>query len=197
MTHTEIQSTEFAAYVGLDWADEKHDLCILEAGSNRIETLKLDHKPESICNWVAQLRQRYQSKPIAIALEQKRGAWLYSLMHYEFIVLYPVNPKALASYRDVFASSGAKDDPADAALLLDMVRLHRNKLRPWIPDDPLTREIGLLVEHRRQLVNDKTRLTNRLQALLKQYFPQALEPPRDSRRLQFLRGWSHETWNRT
>jgi len=121
MTHTEIQSTEFAAYVGLDWADEKHDLCILEAGSNRIETLKLDHKPESICNWAAQLRQRHQGKPIASALEQKRGALLYSLMHYEFIVLYLVNPKALASYRDVFATSGTKDDPADAELLLDAV----------------------------------------------------------------------------
>src|SRR5262244_3206254 len=175
MTHSEIKSIEFAAYIGIDRADQKHDICLQEAGSNQIESLQLDHKPDSISNWVSQLRQRFQGKPIAIALEQKRGGLLYSLMHDEFIVLYPVNPRALSSYREAFATSGAKDDPVDAELLQEMVRLHRDKLRPWTPDDPLTRELSLLVEHRRRLVDDRTYLTNRLQALLKQYIPQALD----------------------
>ena len=144
MTHSEIKSTEFAAYVGIDWADQKHDICLQEAGSRRVESLQLDHQPDSISNWVSQLRQRFRGKPIAIALEQKRGGLLYSLMHYEFIVLYPVNPRALSSYREAFATSGAKDDLVDAGLLMEMVRLHRDKLRPWTPDDPLTREISLL-----------------------------------------------------
>lgn len=175
MTQSEIKLIELAAYIGIDWADQKHDICLQETGSNQIESLQLDHKPDSISNWVSQLRERFQGKPIAIALEQKRGGLLYSLMHYEFIVLYPVNPQALASYRQAFATSGAKDDPVDAGLLLEMVHLHRNKLRPWTPDDPLTRELCLLVEYRRRLVDDRTYLTNRLQALLKQYFPQALD----------------------
>jgi transposase len=175
MTHSEIKSTEFAAYVGIDWADQKHDICLQEAGSNQVESLQLDHKPDSISNWVSHLQERFQGQPIALALEQKRGGLLYSLMHYEFIVLYPVNPKALSSYREAFATSGAKDDPVDADLLREMVHLHRDKLRHWTPDDPLTRELSLLVEYRRRLVDDKTYLTNRLQALLKQYFPQALD----------------------
>jgi hypothetical protein len=94
MTHSEIKSTEFAAYIGIDWADQKHDICLREAGSNRIESLQIDHKPDSISNWVSELRQRFQGRSIAIALEQKRGALLYSLMLYEFIILYPVNPHA-------------------------------------------------------------------------------------------------------
>jgi Transposase len=117
MTHSEIKSTEFAAYVGIDWADQKHDICLQEAGSNQIESLQLDHKPDSISNWVSHLQERFQGRPIALALEQKRGGLLYSLMHYEFIVLYPVNPKALSSYREAFATSGAKDAPVDADLL--------------------------------------------------------------------------------
>jgi Transposase len=145
MTHSEIKSTEFAAYVGIDWADQKHDICLQEAGSNQVESLQLDHKPDSISNWVSHLQERFQGQPIALALEQKRGGLLYSLMHYEFIVLYPVNPKALSSYREAFATSGAKDDPVDADLLREMVHLHRDKLRPWTPDDPLTRELRLLV----------------------------------------------------
>ena len=120
MTHSEIKSTEFAAYIGIDWADQKHDICLREAGSNRIESLQIDHKPDSISNWVSELRQRFQGRSIAIALEQKRGALLYSLMLYEFIILYPVNPHALASYREAFKTSGAKDDPVDADLLREL-----------------------------------------------------------------------------
>ncbi len=111
MTQSEIKSIEFAAYIGIDWADQKHDICLQKSGSKQIESLRLDHKPDSISNWVSELRRRFQGKPIAIALEQERGALLYSLMHYEFIVLYPVNPQALASYREAFTTSGAKDDP--------------------------------------------------------------------------------------
>jgi transposase len=192
MTHSEIKSTEFAAFIGIDWADQKHDICLQEVGSNQIESFQLDHKPDSISNWVSQLRQRFQAKPIAIALEQKRGGLLYSLMHYEFIVLYPINPKALSSYREAFATSGAKDDPVDAGLLREMLSLHHNKLRPWTPDDPLTRELSLLVEYRRRLVDDRTYLTNRLQALLKQYFPQALDwagEPGSLLAIDFLNQW--------
>jgi transposase len=192
MTHSEIKTTEFAAYIGIDWADQKHDICLREAGSNRIESLQIDHKPDSISKWVSELRQRFHGRSIAIALEQKRGALLYSLMLYEFIILYPVNPHALASYREAFKTSGAKDDPVDADLLREMVYLHHDKLHPWTPDDPLTRELSLLVEYRRRLVDDKTRLTNRLQALLKQYFPQALDWAGELdtlRALEFLTRW--------
>src|SRR5262247_261013 len=73
MTQSEIKSIEFAAYIGIDWADQKHDICLQEADSKQIESLRLDHKPDSISNWVSELRQRFQGKPAAIALEQKRG----------------------------------------------------------------------------------------------------------------------------
>jgi transposase len=152
MNHSDLKTIEFAAYIGLDWADQKHDICLQENHSHRVESLRLDHKPDAISNWAAELRQRFQGRPLAVALEQKRGALLYALMRFEFMVLYPINPKSLASYRDAFTTSGAKDDPNDALLLMEMVRLHRDKFQPWIPDDPLTRQISLLVEYRRRLV---------------------------------------------
>jgi transposase len=174
MTNSESIEIEFAAYIGMDWADQQHDICLQEAGSQQLEVRQIEQKPETLITWVAQLRQRFQGGLVAIAIEQSRGALLYALMHYDFLVLYPIHPNTLANYREAFTPSGAKDDPDDAQLLLELIRLHRNRLRPWKADDPLTRTIGLLVESRRKLVNDRTRLTNRLRALLKQYFPQAL-----------------------
>lgn len=174
MTNSESVPLAFAAYIGLDWADQHHDLCLQAAGSQQRETTRLEHKPETLAAWVTQLRQRFQGRPVAIALEQSRGALLYALMHYDFLVLYPVNTNTLASYREAFTPSGAKDDPDDAQLLLEVLCLHRDKLRPWKADDSLTRTIRLLAEYRRKLVDDRTGLTNCLRALLKQYFPQAI-----------------------
>jgi transposase len=187
----ETEPREFGAYVGIDWADEVHVIS-MRAGNHEVERCELAHKPEAIGKWVSDLQQRFPGQRIAIALEQSRGALIYALMSYDCLVLYPVNPKALAKYREAFYVSGAKDDPTDGDLLLELVTLHRGKLRAWLPDDELTRTITLLVEYRRQLVDDQTALTNRLLNWLKLYYPQALEWAGDLATVQacdFLERW--------
>jgi transposase len=112
---------------------------------------------------------------VAIVLEQARGGVIYALLGWDFVVLYPVNPQALAHYRKAYAPSGAKSDPVDAVLLMEMVRNRPECFRPWKADDAETRSLQLLTENRRQLVNQKTAFTNQLTSLLKSYYPQALE----------------------
>ena len=174
MRHEETPEIEFAALIGLDWADEAHVICMQSAGDHKVEQYKLNHKPEALIEWVAGLQARFPGQRVAVALEQVRGAVVYALMSYDFIVLYPVHPTTLSQYRKAFRSSGASDDPNDANLILEILKWHRNQLRAWVPDDPATRTIRLLVEHRRTLVDDQTALTNRLKSFLKLYFPQAL-----------------------
>jgi transposase len=163
-----------AAFVALDWADEKH-AGILSAGGQPGEPFELDHSAEAIDLWVAGLRKRFPASLIAVGLEQSKGALVYALLKYDLFVLYPVNPKQLARFREALQPSGAKDDPSDAALLLELLTKHRAHLRAWRPDEPKTRLIGQLAEDRRRLVEDRTRLTNALKSRLKQYFPLALE----------------------
>ncbi len=38
-------TADYAALVGIDWADCKHDLCLQAAGSDRRERLVLEHRP--------------------------------------------------------------------------------------------------------------------------------------------------------
>ena len=90
------------------------------------------------------------------------------------MVLYPINPRRLAKFREALTPSGKKDDLTDAQLLLELVSQHRQKLKPWRPADEHTRTRQCFVEHRRTLVNDNTRLTNRLTGVLKGYVPQVL-----------------------
>lgn len=169
------QKVEIAAFVGLDWADQKHVLTVQEAHSEQRQRVTLDQTPEALQNWIQQLRNRFAGRPVAIAVEQKRGALIYALMHVDFLHLYPVNPQTLAQFRKAFYPSGAKDDPIDADLLLEILMTHRQHLRLWVPDDVLTRTIQLLTEDRRRLVDERTALTNQLTAVLKMHFPQALD----------------------
>ena len=195
---TPTSSSQIVAWVGLDWADQRHEVRLQAVGSEKIESCTVEQKPEALHAWVAELQARFPQGRIALALEQSRGAVIYALMNYAFLWLYPIPPKGLARYRQAFFTSGAKSDVSDADLLLEMVRSHRDRLRAWQPDDALTRQLRLLVEHRRETVADRTRLTNRLGALLKTYFPQALEWAGELRSLaacEFLSTWpSLEAW---
>jgi transposase len=185
-------NVEIAAFVGLDWADEKHAVTLQEAGSDRRYRSTLEHTPEALQSWIQSLRDRFGGRPVAIAVEQKRGALIYALMHVDFLHLYPVNPVTVAKMREAFYPSGAKDDPNDADLLLDILISHRRHLRVWTPDDALTRSIQLLTEDRRHVVDERTASTNQLTAALKTYFPQALDWFGDlhtARACAFLQRW--------
>jgi transposase len=166
-------TNHFAATIGLDWADQKHDLWLRPADGAKPEHLRLEQTPEALHEWVAKVRERFAGRRIALAVETSRGPLLSALMAYDFIVLIPVNPKALKSYRDAFAVSGAKDDRTDAQLLEELVRLHPEKFRALEPDTELTRRLAGLAENRRRLVDERTRLVNQVHAALKMYYPLA------------------------
>jgi len=175
-------SEAFAAFVGLDWADAKHDVCLQAAGTAPREFLSLEHSPEAINTWVQTLRTRFHGQPVAVCLELNKGPIVSALRHYDFLVLFPVNPLTVAKYREAFTPSRAKDDPTDAELQVDILLKHRDKLTPLRPQSPTMRALAQLVEHRRRLVGDKVRLTNRLTSALKNYFPQVLHwfPDKDT-----------------
>lgn len=172
---TAPSGSPFAAFIGIDWADVKHDICLQTAGSDQREVTTLMHRPQDIDAWACALRGRFQGQPLAVCLEITRGPIVYALQKYDFFVLFPVNPETLAQYRKAFAPSGAKDDPSDAQLQLELLLHHRDKLRVLKPQSPAMRKLLRLVEQRRRLVGDKCRTVNRLIDALKQYYPQALE----------------------
>jgi transposase len=182
---------EFAAFVGIDWADRKHDVCLLPAGSSRREASVLVHRPEAIAQWAEGLRERFGGRDIAVCLELAKGPLVYALQPYAFLVLFPINPTTLAKYRQTFHVSGAKDDPSDAQLALELVLTHPERFSPLRLQSPAMRMLQQLVEQRRMLVDDVRRLTNRITNALKQYFPQPLEWFKDKDTLVFCDFLTH------
>lgn len=165
---------EWTACVGIDWGDRKHAYEICERGGTRNRG-EVESSPEAVHAWVRGLRERFPLGAIVVAVEHGRWSLLYLLVVYEFLILVPINPRASKTYRDSLRLSGASSDPYDAALICDFVMKHLSELRVWKPDDPITRKLRLLVEHRRGLVDQRTGFTHTLADILKQYFPQALQ----------------------
>lgn len=169
-----FESFEFTAFIGIDWSDTKHDICIQPAGSQDREFDRIAHQPQHIEQWAQEVRRRFGG-PIAVVLELSKGPIVSALQKYDFFVLFPVNPSMLAKYRQAFKPSRAKDDPTDAELAVDLVLRHRDRFKPLRPQSIAIRTLVHLVEKRRQLVADRLRFSNRLTSTLKAYYPQAVE----------------------
>jgi transposase len=162
------------AWIGLDWGDKEHAFALQDRSGSR-ETGKITHSAENLHAWLGQIGERFGGRPVALAIEASRGAVIHALLQYPWLTIYPINPVTSARYRTAFQPSGAKDDLPDAEVLLELVRLHRDKLRPLQPQDEATVQLHGLVEARRGIVDRRTALLNEMTSLLKSYYPQALE----------------------
>jgi len=179
MPSSVAMTERFAALIGIDWGDRKHSVCLLPVGYEARERFELEHRPIAIHGWAASLRKRFGGRPVAVCLETNNGPLVSALLEHDIFVVFPVNPLALARYRKAFAVSGAKDDPSDAELALDFLHRHPDRLSELCRDSVDMRTLRRLVQTRRQLVDDRTRITNRMTHQLKAYFPQALSWFRD------------------
>jgi hypothetical protein len=124
---------EWAAFVAIDWADQKNFWRLLPAGSQHSEEGQLENTPEAVDAWAANLEQRFHGRPVAVCLEQSRGPLVYMLSKYAHLVLFPVHPTTAARYRETFTPSGAKADSSDTASLLDLLLRHHERLRRLQP----------------------------------------------------------------
>ncbi|HEY6990831.1 MAG TPA: transposase [Bryobacteraceae bacterium] len=146
---------EWAAFLAIDWADQKHAWSLEVPGAAKRERSECAASPEAMDARIGQLSARFAGRSIALCVEQSRGL-LFSLCKYENLVLYPIHPAAAKDFRKAVYPSGSKDDPLDADVLLDFLLQHRDRLRVWRPDTAQTRELQFLVEDRRRLVDQKT-----------------------------------------
>jgi len=161
--------------IGIDWADDKHDVCIRDARDRRIlAEFTITHDVEG----VEQLDQTaaalgFQPADCLVAVETPHGLLVGYLLQTGYIV-YAIPPLAVDRYRDRHRCSGAKSDKIDARTLSDILCVDREYHRPIPEDSPLAQEIKLVSRQRQKLVQEQTRFKNQLTACLKAYYPAAL-----------------------
>jgi transposase len=166
---------EYEFYVGVDWATEAHQVCLIDPQRQILEERQVEHTAPGIARFVGWLEHLGKGDPgrVAVALEIPRGAVVEALMERGFHV-FSINPKQLDRFRDRHTVAGAKDDRLDAFVLADSLRTDRPAFRHLEPEDPLViqlRELSRIDEDLRQEMN---RLANRLREQLHRFYPQML-----------------------
>jgi transposase len=158
-------------FAGLDWADDHHDIVILDATGAIAADFRIAH---SQAGW-EQFREHTKPFPgLAFAVETSNGIAVDQLVVNGCIV-YPVNPISAASYRKRKAPSGSKTDHLDAWALAAALRAEGQDWKPIAPNDPLAEQLRLLCRDEVRLIQQRTLLVNQLQQALKEYYPAALE----------------------
>jgi transposase len=167
-------------FAGVDWADEHHDVAIVDETGRQQGALRVAHSAAGLEALVTFLRgYSLRDAPpdavpdpeqVACIVETTRGLLITALLEAGFPV-YPVNPKTLDHWRK---PSGAKTDTIDAYLLARKGRSDLGELRRLEPDSPLVQELKLLSRDQDALLQTHTRLVNQLTACLKTSFPAAL-----------------------
>ena len=168
-------STGYAFFVGIDWADSKHDVAVYSTAKGTNKVFIIEHSTEAIDAFISELLAEAKGAPIAIILEQSKGSLMHALMLRDNVDLYPINPKQFASYRESFRTTKGKSDKNDALLLARLLYERHKQLRVWKPEDENTRLIARLCSRRRVWVEQRTTQGQRLLDLVKSYFPVLLK----------------------
>jgi transposase len=169
-------SEELSLFVGIDWAKDDHQVCILDPGGAVLKELVVEHTGAAISSFASQLADRAAGDPsrVAIGIEIPRGAIVEMLVERGFRV-FALNPKQMDRFRDRHFPAGSKDDRRDAYVIADSLRTDLHCFREVALDDPLIAEIREYVCVVDELRDEANRLGNRLRDLLHRYYPQALQ----------------------
>lgn len=180
--------------VSLDRSDKTAALALMDLRRGGFITEEMiDLAPEAMDAWWRSLKAEHPQARIAVAFEQPAPNLLAFFAPRSPAAIYALNPSATWAYRQSLTVSRARNDPSDARDQALYVSKHLEQLTPWKPPASAVVQLERLTLSRRKRVDERTALTNQLQAALKRYFPQALELLHEHTwrpmNLEFLRKW--------
>jgi transposase len=166
-------------FVGDDWAEDHHDVEVMDASGRRLAKARLSEGVAGIARLHAMIAEHLDvdgadaAGLVKIGIETDRGPWVHALIAAGYTV-FAVNPLQAARYRERLGVSGAKSDAADAHMLADMVRTDSHQLRPVAGDSAEAEAVKVVTRMHKTLIWERTRAVQRLRHALREYFPAAL-----------------------
>ena len=169
-------------FVGDDWAEDHHDVEIVDEAGRMLARRRFPEGLEGITRLHALIAEHCPSRrgrldpapQVVVGIETERGPWAAALVAAGYRV-FAINPLSTARYRERHSTSGAKSDAADAHILAEIVRLDRAHHRPVAGDSALAEAVKLAARTHQSLIWDRTRQVLRLRSALREFFPAALK----------------------
>ena len=157
-------------FAGIDWASRSHAVCVIDEHGTVLERNEVEHSEAGLRDLVGRLRA---SRVSGVAIERPDGPLIDALLEagLQVVVIASRHVKGL---RTRYGLAGNKDDHADAYILADVLRTDGHRLRPLVPDTGATMALRASVRARKDLVQTRVGLVQRLGAHLAIVFPGAL-----------------------
>jgi transposase len=159
------------AYVGADWSATEV-VCALaaEGGPPLPSRLRAAPRLEAVRELIDQVRSKVGATEVVVLLEAGAEIWL-NLFHAAGAAVHVADPKQARRFAESQTSSGAKDDPRDAASLLDMCRSEAHRKHAWAPEPAEIRQLDVLATLQEQRSRDLGRAKQRLRQVLRGQMP--------------------------
>jgi transposase len=159
-------------FVGIDWASQTHAVCVLDDAGTKHANFQVGHTADGLDQLIARLGRLGDPATLPVAIERPDGRLVDRLLEAGHPVV-AVQPNAIKAWRDAEILSGAKNDPGDAHLLAEYLRLRRHRLRVLAPFSAETRALRAVVRTRGDLVDQRVATANQLGACLEAFWPGA------------------------
>jgi transposase len=159
-------------FCGIDWAEDHHDIALADRDGTLLARLRISDDAAGLAALLALLAEHGDSAedPVPVAIETPRGL-LVACLRATGRQVYPVNPMAVARYRDRHSVSGGKSDKGDSLVLANVLRTDMHAHRPLPADSELAQAIAVLARAQQDAVWDRTTAHNKLRSHLREYYP--------------------------
>ena len=173
-------------FVGDDWAEDHHDVEIVDGSGKRLGQARLPDGIAGMTRLHEMLAEHLDDtdldpetgmlapERVVVGIETDRGPWVAALIAAGYQV-FAINPMSVARYRERHTTSGAKSDPGDAHVLAEIVRLDRDHHRPVAGDSGEVEGLKLVARTHQSLIWHRTRHRQRLRQALREYYPGLLD----------------------
>src|SRR5262249_43676270 len=152
-------------FCGIDWAEDHHDIALVDRDGALLARLRISDDAGGLARLLELLAAHGDSAedPIPVAIETPRGL-LTGCLRAAGRKVYPVNPMAVARYRDRHSVAGRKSDPGDAFVPGNVLRTDMHAHRPLPADSELARAIAVLARAQQDAVWDRVTAHNKLRS---------------------------------
>jgi transposase len=163
-------------FVGIDWATEAHQICIVNDRGEMISERTVQHSGPALAEFIDGLLRLCEGElsRIVIGIEVPRGALVETLTERGWAV-YAINPKQLDRFRDRHFPAGSKDDRRDAYVIATSLRTDLRCFHFIRMDEPAIIRLRDLSRLDHELRLSLHRHCCQFREQLQRYYPQLLE----------------------
>jgi transposase len=159
-------------FCGIDWAEDHHDIALVDRDGQLLARRRISDDAAGLAQLLELLAEHGDAAedPVPVAIETPRGL-LTACLRATGRKVYPINPMAVARYRDRHSIAGRKSDHGDSGVLANVLRTDIAMHRPLPDDSELAQAIAVLARAQQDAVWARTQAHNKLRSHLREYFP--------------------------